>query len=334
MPRARPGRRSGASRTSAPAVVGIGETLLRLAPQGGDTLETAAALAVHVGGAEANVCAGLAQLGVPAAWISRLPANPLGRRIATTIRGYGVNVDGVLWAAAEGRVGLMLVEPGAGLRAAEVLYYRLDSAFAGIEPDAVAWNILHGARIVHLTGITPGLGPNAARLVARAIAEARRRDVRISFDVNYRAKLWTPAAARKRIEPLLRGLDIIILNDRDASAVFGERGEPEEVARALRSRFRCGVLVLTLGALGALAVDRAGTHRANAYPTEIIDRIGRGDAFVAGFLYGYMRRDAATGLRYGAAMAALKQTYRGDVCLATPEAVEAVLRGESGAFHR
>jgi len=333
LPRSRSRRRAGPACAGTPTVVGIGETLIRLAPQAGDTLETAPTLAVHVGGTEANVCAGLAHLGVPTAWISRLPANPLGRRIAATIRGYGVNVDGVLWTA-EGRVGLMLVQPGAGVRAAEVSYYRRDSAFAGIDPDGVAWDALDGARIVHLTGITPGLGANATRLVSRAIAEARRRDVRISFDVNYRAKLWTPAAARKRIEPLLRGLDIIILNDRDASAVFGERGEPEKAARALRSRFRCGILVLTLGAAGALAVDRAGAHRQKAYPTEIVDRIGRGDAFVAGFLYGYLGQSTAAGLRYGAAMAALKQTYRGDVCLATPEAVAAVLQGESGAFHR
>ena len=326
-------RRPRASRTTAPTVVGIGETLVRLAPRDGDTLEAAPTLAVHIGGTEANVCAGLAHLGVPTAWISRLPATPLGRRIAVTIRGYGVNVDGVVWTP-EGRAGLMLLQPGVGLRGAEVLYYRRDSAFAGIDPDAVAWDILDGARIVHLTGVTPALGRNPSRLVSRAITEARRRGVRISFDVNYRATLWDPSAARKSIEPLLRGLDIVTLNDRDASAVFGERGDPPKVARALRSRFRCGILVLTLGALGALAADGAEIHRHPAYPTEIIDRIGRGDAFVAGFLYGYLARGTAAGLQYGAAMAALKQTYRGDVCLATPEAVQAVFRGESGAFHR
>ncbi|TMI83661.1 MAG: sugar kinase [Bacillati bacterium ANGP1] len=178
-------------------VVGIGETLIRLAPQNSDTLESAAALTVHVGGAEANVCASLAHLGIPTAWISRLPANPLGRRIAATIRGFGVNVDGVLWAP-DGRVGLMLVQPEAGPRASEVVYYRRDSAFASIDPDEVAWNLLDGARVVHLTGITPALGPNASRLVERAIAEARRRRVRISFDVNYRAKLWDPPATPRR----------------------------------------------------------------------------------------------------------------------------------------
>ena len=314
-------------------VVGIGETLIRLAPQNSDTLESAAALTVHVGGAEANVCASLAHLGIPTAWISRLPANPLGRRIAATVRGFGVNVDGVLWTP-DGRVGLMLVQPGAGPRASEVVYYRRDSAFASIDPDEVAWSLLDGARVVHLTGITPALGPNASRLVERAIAEARRRRVRISFDVNYRAKLWDPPAARERIEPLLRGLDIIILNDRDAAALFGETGSPDAVAHRLRARFGCGILVLTLGSAGALAEDQAGAYRQSAYPTEIVDRIGRGDAFAAGFLHGYLAQGPAEGLRYGAAMAALKQTYRGDVCLATPREVDAVLRGESGTFHR
>lgn len=323
------------SRATRPAatVVGIGETLVRLAPEGGDTLETASTLSVRIGGAESNVCATLAHLGIPTAWISRLPATPLGRRVAATIRGYGVNVDGVLWAP-EGRVGLLLLQPGAGPRAGGVQYYRLDSAFAAIEPHAVAWDLLDGARIVHLTGITPALGANASRLVASAIAEARRRGVRISFDVNYRATLWEPRAARDGIEPFLTGLDIVILNDRDAGTVFGERGAPATVVRRLRARFRCGVLVLTCGGRGAVAQDRAGTYRQPAYPTEIVDRIGRGDAFAAGFLYGYLARGVAQGLRYGAALAALKQTYRGDVCLATPETVDAVLRGEGGGFKR
>lgn len=279
------------------------------------------------------MCAGLAHLGVRTAWISRLPATPLGRRVAAAVRGHGVDIDGVVWAP-EGRVGLMLVQPGVGPRAAEATYYRLDSAFAEIDPRVVAWDTLNDARVVHLTGITPALGTNASRLVARAIAEARRRKVQVSFDVNYRAKLWDAPAARRGIEPFLGGLDVVILNDRDAAAVFGARGEPEKVARTLRARFRCGVLVLTLGALGAVAVDRTGTYQQRAYSTEIVDRIGRGDALAAGFLYGYLARGAADGLRYGVAMAALKQTYRGDVCLAPLDAVEGVLRGEAGAFHR
>jgi 2-dehydro-3-deoxygluconokinase len=314
-------------------VIGIGETLIRLAPADGETLETAPTLSVHVGGTESNVCGGLAQLGIPTGWISRLPATPLGRRVAMAVRALGVDTDGVLWAP-EGRVGLMFVQPGAGPRPSEVVYYRQDSAFAAIDADEVDWDRLGGARVVHLTGVTPGLGANARRLVQRAIAEARRRGALVSFDVNYRARLWDPPTARDQLAPLVTGLDIVILNDRDAAGVFSEQGDPETVAERLRDRFECDVLVLTLGASGAVARDGTGTHRQAAYPTAIIDRIGRGDAFVAGFLYGYLGKDSVDGLRYGAAMAALKQTYRGDVCLATSEAVRAVLRGESGLFYR
>lgn len=314
-------------------VVGIGETLIRLAPAGGETLESAPALTVHVGGAESNVCANLARLGVATAWISRLPRNPLGRRVAAAIRGFGVDTDGVLWAP-EGRVGLMLVQPGAAPRPGEVLYYRRDSAFAAIDPDAVEWERLAGAGVVHLTGITPGLGGGPRRLVERAIAEARTRGARVCFDVNYRATLWPPDAAREAVEPLLRGLDIVILNGRDARTVFGAEGDPESTAASLRDRFRCGVLVLTLGEDGALARDEAGCVRQAAYAAALVDRIGRGDAFAAGFLYGYIRRGVADGLRYGAALAALKQTYPGDMCHATLDEVEAVLRGASGGFRR
>ena len=314
-------------------VIGIGETLIRLAPAEGETLETAPMLSVHVGGTESNVCAGLAQLGILTSWISRLPLTPLGRRVAMAVRALGVDTDGVLWAP-EGRVGLMFVQPGAGPRASEVVYYRQDSAFAAIDADEVDWDRLAGARVVHLTGVTVGLGANARRLVERAIPEARRRGALVSFDVNYRARLWDPSTARDQLVPLVAGLDIVILNDRDAAGVFNEQGDPETVVRTLRDRFECGVLVLTLGASGAVARDGSGTYRQAAYPTVIIDRIGRGDAFVAGFLYGYLGKDSADGLRYGAAMAALKQTYRGDVCLATSEALRAVLRGELGRFYR
>jgi 2-dehydro-3-deoxygluconokinase len=315
------------------AVVGIGETLIRLTPGGGETLESAPTCTVHVGGAESNVCADLARLGVSTAWISRLPANPLGRRIASVIRGCGVDVEGVVWAP-EGRVGVMFVQHGAAPRPGEVVYYRRDSAFAGIDPNAIAWDRLTGAEIVHLTGITPALGDGPHRLVERAIAEARRLGARISFDVNYRAKLWSPDVAREVIEPLIRGVDVVFVNDRDARTVFGAQGDPESVARGLRERFRCAVLVLTLGPSGALAHDHSTLLRQPAYTAEVVDRVGRGDAFAAGFLYGYLARGTGDGLRYGSALAALKQTYPGDICYATVNEVEAVLRGDAGGFHR
>jgi 2-dehydro-3-deoxygluconokinase len=288
---------------------------------------------VHVGGAEANVCADLAYLGVAAAWLSRLPDNPLGRRVAETVRAAGVDTTGVLWAP-EGSAGLMFVQPGVAPRSGEVLYYRRHSAFAAIEADAVRWALLDGARIVHLTGITPALGERPRALVARAIVEARQRQLLVSFDVNYRATLWPASAARETLGPMLEGLDIVFVNDRDARTVFEVRGESAAVARMLRDRIRCRVLVLTCGEAGAVAADAETVLRQPAFRADVVDRIGRGDAFAAGFLYGYLAGGTGNGLRYGAALAALKQTYSGDICRATIRDVEAVLRGEDHSLRR
>jgi 2-dehydro-3-deoxygluconokinase len=317
----------------APEVVGIGEALVRLAPVGNEVLETAAAYAVHVGGAEGNVCANLAGLGVRTAWISRLPGNPLGRRIARAFQSSGVDTGAVVWAP-HGRAGVMFIQPGAAPRAGQILYYRRDSAFAQIDPDEVVWTTLDGAAFVHLTGITPALGDRPRRLVERAIAEGRRRGARMSFGVNYRSTLWSPEAAREALEPLLRGLDLVFVNERDARGVFAAAGEPDEIAGSLRARFGCTTLVLTLGERGALAHDGRAAASHPAHRTEIVDRVGRGDAFVAGYLYACLRGDAADALRYGNALAALKQTYPGDVSHATLSDVEAVLGGRSGGFVR
>jgi 2-dehydro-3-deoxygluconokinase len=314
-------------------VVGIGEAMVRLAPAAGETLESAAVFTVHVGGAEANVCASLASLGVATAWISRLPVNPLGRRIAEAVRAAGVETSGVLWAP-ESSAGLMFLQPGAAPRAGEVLYYRRHSAFAAIDAGAVAWSLLDGARVLHLTGITPALGERPRALVTRAVAEARARQLLVSFDVNYRATLWSPAAAREALEPVLGGLDIVFVNDRDARTVFEMRGEADAVARSLRDRLRCRVLVLTCGEAGAVAADAETVVRHPAVRGEVVDRVGRGDAFAAGFLYGYLARGTGNGLRYGAALAALKQTYSGDFCRATLRDVEAVLRGDDQSLRR
>ncbi|HLJ58382.1 MAG TPA: sugar kinase [bacterium] len=317
----------------AATVLGVGETMVRLMPGQGETLESAPAYAVSVGGAESNVCMDLAALGVKTAWVSRLPRNPLGRRIAAVIRSTGVDIDGVVWAA-EGRAGVYLVQPAVSPRSGEVHYYRHDSAFTKIDPDSVNWDVLNGVRVIHLTGITPALSPEAHRLVKRVILEGSQRHNMMSFDVNYRAQLWSPTAAREVLEPLVQGLDVVIVSNRDAATVFGERGEPAAVAQALRLRFRCRTLVLTLGAAGAFALDESGAAQQPAYSAEIVDRIGRGDAFTAGFLYGYLQHGTGEGLRYGTALAALKQTYMGDVFYGTLADVEAILHGDAGGLRR
>src|SRR5216684_6401957 len=179
-------------------LVTLGEVLLRLAIPSPTRFETARHLDLQVGGAEANVAAACARLGLRAAWISALPANPWGERIRRELAGHGVDCAYVRMTE-DARVGVYFLEYGVPPRPVRVLYDRRDSAFARLTPAQVDWEPVRQARLVHLTGITPALSASARALSERAAAEAAA----ISFDVNYRAALWSPADARAYAETVL-----------------------------------------------------------------------------------------------------------------------------------
>src|SRR6266850_2151248 len=179
-------------------IVTLGEVLVRLAIPSPARFETARQLDLQIGGAEANVAAACARLGLTAAWVSALPANPWGERVRRELAGHGVDCAYVQ--TTEGaRIGTYFLEYGVPPRPVRVLYDRRDSAFARLTPAEVDWAPLRGARLVHLTGITPALGDSARALVERALREAST----VSFDVNYRATLWSPEQAREFVEPVL-----------------------------------------------------------------------------------------------------------------------------------
>jgi 2-dehydro-3-deoxygluconokinase len=297
-------------------VVGIGEAMLRLSPPRGETLESAAAFEVRTAGAEANVAVALARMGFRAGWVSRLAEGPLGRRIAAELRRHGVDLTAVVWTP-RGRTGLYFLEPGVPPRPAVVHYDREGSAASALGPDDVDWAYVRGARWVHLTGITPALGPSCEATVARAIQEARAAGVRVAFDVNYRRRLWPPAHARAVLEPLLAGLDLVICASDDAREVFDLDGPAGRQAGALQARVRAGAAVVTAGRDGAYLAAGDGVVHEPAIAGEELDRIGRGDAFTAGVLWGALEGDLRSGLRYGTALAALAQTYYGDVAWST-----------------
>jgi 2-dehydro-3-deoxygluconokinase len=303
----------------------MGETMLRLSAPVGVALEDAPYFLVHVAGAESNVAVATSRLGTSAGWVSRLVDNPLGRRIHNQIRGQGVDVSRVLWTRND-RIGTYFVELGRTPRAGRILYDRAGSAMAGIDPDQVDWSYLRQGRVLHLTGITPGLGPSCLRLVTRALEEARGGGQIVSFDVNYRARLWGVTEAVTVLSPLLRQVGILISTSADAHRLFGIDGGAVEVAEALRDRFGAGMTVVTSGVHFA-AVDRARTYQREGYAVEALDRIGAGDAFAAGFLHGYLSEGIEQGLAYGAALAALKHTYYGDTVWVSPEDVQTLLMG-------
>lgn len=310
-----------------PDVVTIGETMLRLSPPPGTSLEHAAEFSVRAAGTESNAAITLCRLGTSAAWISRLVDNALGRRVAAEIRAHGVDVSRVLWTA-DGRVGTYFVEPAVAPRTARVIYDRAHSAFAEIDPGEVDWGFVRAARHLHLTGITPALSDRCRELALRAIAEARRAGITTSVDINYRARLWLMKDARKTLDEMLQGIDVIFSTTEDARTLFDAGGKAEDACGLLARRFRPRVAVVTDdGRCVSSHGDRVITR--DGYPVTPVDRIGAGDAFAGGFIHGWLAEDSIErGLEYGMAAAALKHTYHGDVAWITLEDVRNLISGQ------
>lgn len=316
-----------------PELVTIGESMLRLTPVDGSPLERAGRLDVDVAGAESNVAVAFARLGHRAAWVSRLPKTALGRLVASRIGEHGVDLSRVLWADRGSRLGIYYFESKIPPRPGRVIYDRADSAFARIDPDEVDWDFVGSARRLHLTGITPALGPACRELVERALEVARRRGQAVSFDLNYRTTLWEPQTAAPALTDLLKGVGLLFASSRDARSLFGLDGTGEQQAAELARRLRVQLVVVTCAENGAAAWDGRG-HRVQAFRSVEVDRIGRGDAFVAGFLHRIGEGNTDEALRYGSALAALKQTYRGDFVWATPDELEAVVRSDEHEVER
>ncbi|MFA0753463.1 MAG: hypothetical protein IMHGJWDQ_001239 [Candidatus Fervidibacter sp.] len=305
-------------------VVTIGEAMIRLTPPDYQRLETAPLLKVHIGGAELNVAVALAQLGVSVAWISKLPDNPLGRRIVQEARRFGVDTSRVVWMQ-EGRVGLYFYEKGSAPRPSLVVYDRRHSAINTLKVDELDWEFIGKAKILHLTGITPALSDVCRHLVAGCLLRAKERRLFVSFDVNYRSRLWTPEQARATLLTFLRGVDLLICTKEDAATLFNLTMDAETIARQLQATLRIPNVVVTHGDR-AVAVTPQGTFSQTGYPLVEVDRLGAGDAFAAGLLYGVLQNDWELGLRYGLAMAALKHTIPGDWFIGTKSEVETLLQ--------
>jgi len=319
-----------------PDVVTFGEVMVRLAPPHFQRLEQARSLDVEIGGAELNTAVGLARLGRSAAWVSRLPDNPLGKLVANRVREAGVS-DAFVRFAPDGRCGLYFLEFGAAPRASSILYDRKDSSVSRVAPGVFDWpTIFAGARWFHVTGITAALSAAAAETVAEAMRAARAANVSISVDLNYRAKLWSREEAARVMASLLPMCDVLIASEADAEHLFGITGDDfPEVAQGLIGRFGVKVVVGTRreaslvwrNRFAAVACSAGECHESAWYEVEIVDRLGAGDALAAGLIHGLLDGDLKKGLDYGAAMGALKHTIPGDLPWVTADEVESVLQG-------
>ena len=308
----------------------MGETMLRLSPPAYGRLEHADALDLHVGGAESNVAVALARLGRRAAWVSALPDTPLGRRVSGAVAAAGVDVSGVRFTP-DGRVGLYFVEFGAAPRATEVFYDRAESSCArSLGFDAA---LLAGARFAVLSGITLGLSEHA-RNAGMAFADAARAaGAETVVDVNYRARLWAPDAARDATAALTREADIVVCSARDASTVFGlAEGDDRAAVVEFAARFApaARLVCLTCSERGSVAVERGGAVTTQpAIAATVVDRFGAGDAFVAGIVDSLLAGLAVPDtLASAARLAALKCTVAGDMSLSSRADVNALASGD------
>ncbi len=298
---------------------------------------------------------GAARLGLTSAWVSRLPKNSLGRIAENRARQAGVDTSHLVWTAdAESRMGLYFLEFGAAPRASAVLYDRRNSAISAIRPGEVDWKrVMEGARWFHTSGITPALSDTAAAVTREALQAAKQAGLTISYDLNYRGKLWTPQKAQAVQEPLMEYVDVLITTEEDTNVVFninakartGEKtfaevsAEPyKEVAQRLQEKFRFQAVAITLrenplvwrNTWTAIAYAEGKFYGDVKYDLEIVDRLGGGDSFSAGFIYGRLTKESwESAVRYGNAFSALKHTMPSDFNWATLAEVESLLKGSS-----
>jgi 2-dehydro-3-deoxygluconokinase len=339
-------------------VVTFGEIMLRLSPPGFERLLQSPSLVATFGGGEANVAVSLAHFGLDSWYVTRLPPNPLGDAAVRVLRSEGVRTDAIVRGG--DRIGIYFAESGASQRASVVVYDRAHSAISEMEPDALDWDaVFQGAHWFHVTGITPALGDKAAECTRAALRAARRAGSRVRLDLNFRKKLWSEVRAQSVMKPMMADVDVVIANEEDIQSVLGlavagtdvtsgrldvdaYRRVADEISRELGP----STVAITLrestsasdNGWSAVLWDAAGNqfHHSQRYDVRLVDRIGGGDSFAAGLIYGLLAgRSAADSLRFAVAASALKQTIPGDFNRVTADEVDRLAGGDaSGRVQR
>jgi 2-dehydro-3-deoxygluconokinase len=317
-------------------LVGLGEVMLRLAAPPPQRLDQAVALDIQIGGSEANVLAAVSRLGLRTALISALPAeHAWGDRTVRELSGHGVDCAGVLRRPGS-RMGLYFLEYGVPPRPVRVLYDRRDSAMSQLVPDEVDWALVRGARLLHLSGITPALGDNLRAVVRRACREAQAAGVPVSFDVNYRSRLWSAKEARDFLAEVLPRVRYLFVGSDDAETVFDLSGTPETILGGLAPLAPAATIALTLGEAGSAVLDAGAVLRpSRLYTVTTVDRVGAGDAYAAGFLSRLLQgRSAQEAVDAATALAALKCTIWGDIALVRPPELDELMASTNAEIRR
>jgi 2-dehydro-3-deoxygluconokinase len=335
-------------------VITFGEVMLRLATPGFARYSQATHLELTYGGGEANVAVSLANFGVDAAFVTRLPKNDIAERAICELRGLGVNTNFIVRGGE--RMGIYFLESGASQRASKVTYDRAHSAISEIAPGMVNWKeVFAGAQWFHWTGITPALSDSAAQTVREACEAAKAAGLTISADLNYRKKLWSRQKAGQVMGDLMQFVDVCIANEEDAESVFGIKGAHVEsgviekdvyvdVARQLSERFAFKQVAITLresfsasrNGWSAMLYQNGEAFFSKRYDISIVDRVGGGDSFGAGLIYGALQKmSPQESLEWAVAASCLKHSIPGDYNRVTVDEVNALVGGDaSGRVQR
>lgn len=335
-------------------VVTFGEIMLRLSTPGLQRFSQAKQLDVQFGGGEANVAVSLANYGLPVDFVTRLPQNDIGQACIMELKRFGVNTEQIIRGGE--RLGIYFLETGAVARASKVIYDRAFSSIATIQPGMINWDeVFEGASWFHWTGITPAIAEGTAQVCLEAIQAANKKGITVSTDLNYRKNLWKYGKKASEVMPeLVAGCDIILGNEEDAEKVFGikpkggdvtsghvEATAYESVCRQLMQKFpKAKKVIITLrGSVSASHNTWSGVLwdgnkllQAPVYDiTHIVDRVGGGDSFMGGLIYGLLtyRKDDQKALNFAVAASCLKHTIPGDFNLVTVDEVEKLMSGDA-----
>ncbi|HME56304.1 MAG TPA: sugar kinase [Candidatus Lokiarchaeia archaeon] len=343
-------------------VITFGEIMMRLSTPGFQRFAQARGFDAIYAGAEANVAIALSNLGVPADYITRLPDNDLGDSCINFLRQFGVGTGKIIRGG--DRLGIYFVEMGASQRGNKVIYDRANSSFATIDPSMIDWNdVLEDACWFHWTGISPAVSKEAADACMAAVVAAKEKGIPVSCDINYRGKLWKwGQSASDVMAGLMPHVDVLVGNEEDAEKVFGikaagvdvEAGAVdasafEDVAKNIMAMFPGlkvvaftlrGSINATHNTWSAILYDGEKSYTAPIYDiTDIVDRVGAGDSFSAGLIYGMLKFDDEERLQktldFATAISCLKHTIPGDSVIVKIEEIEDLMKGKtSGRISR
>ena len=337
-------------------VVTFGEIMLRLAPEGYYRFVQADKFGATYGGGEANVAVSLANYGLDARYITKLPEHEIGQAAVNSLRKHGVDTSYI--ARGGSRVGIYFLEKGASQRASKVIYDRDGSSIKDAKAEDFDWDrIFEGVEWFHFTGITPALGENLVEICIEACKKAKEKNITISCDLNYRKKLWTKQEAREAMTELCQYVDVCIANEEDASDVFGIAAENTDltsgkvnhegyisVAQQLAQKFQFKKVAITLresisandNGWSAMLYEDGKSYFSKKYMVHIVDRVGGGDSFGAGLIYsqvmGYGPQES---IEFAAAASCLKHTIEGDFNMVSVDEVKKLAEGDgSGRVQR